>query len=63
MATLPEDNPPKRPKISHGEETIIDLEDSEDGNLEEDVELENQLRNVQADLDKVATFSSFRCYD
>ena len=52
MATLTDENPAKRPKVSHEDGTIIDLEESEDGNLEEDVELENQLRDAQADLDK-----------
>lgn len=61
MATTEEQNPPKRPKVSHEEEAVIDLEDSEDGNLEEDVELENQLRNVQADLDKVE--ASYTCIE
>lgn len=48
-----DEGPSKRLKISPEEEEIIDLEESEDGNPEEDVKLENQLRDAQADLDKV----------
>ena len=53
MSASEDDNPSKRPKLSPDEEEIIDLEESEDGNLEEDAKLENQLRAAQADLDKV----------
>ena len=60
MATKLDENPPKRYKISQEEGTVIDLAGSEDGNLDEDVELENQLRDVQADLDKVKIVSNYR---
>lgn len=53
MTELLEEAPKKRPKISSDDEEIIELDVSDEGNLEEDVELENKLRHAQADLDEV----------
>lgn len=53
MSTEEGKGPSKRAKVSREEEEVIDLDDSEDDNREEDVKLENQLRDAQADLDKV----------
>ena len=46
--------PTKKPRLSSDHTDVLPGDDSEDGNLEEDVKLENQLRLAQADLDKVA---------